>query len=397
MFEHEIERLRAAGLFREPPAGKTDRACPQGALIRLEGRDLVNFASNDYLGLAAHEALVLAAQDAARDFGAGGGASRLLSGGTVLHATLEQEAASFTGAPAALLFNSGYHANTGAIPALAAEEDLIFSDELNHASIIDGCRLSRAETLIYRHADTGHLRGLLEGACGRNKKTKGRKFIVTESVFSMDGDIAPLPAIAELAAEHGAVLYVDEAHAVGVLGGFLGRGGLARFGLSAGRREGGPGIISMSTFSKALGSYGAFVAADKGTVDWLRNTARTFIFSTALPPAPVAVALASLKLLREDAGRALIERLWGNRQTLYDGIRRNGFETGPTETPIIPILFDGAAEVLAASAALREAGFYVPAIRPPTVRRPRLRLQASAAHSPGQIERLLTALGKIKK
>ncbi|MDA8388557.1 MAG: 8-amino-7-oxononanoate synthase [Nitrospiraceae bacterium] len=388
MFEREIERLRAAGLFREP----SDRASLQGAVIAVGGRLLVNFASNDYLGLAAHEALIGASQQASIDFGSGGGAARLLSGGTGLHAALERASASFTGAPSALLFNSGYHANAGAIPALAAEGDLILSDELNHASIIDGCRLSKAETLIYRHADAAHLRQLLEAA---GKKAKRQKLIVTESVFSMDGDIAPLPALRELAGDHGAVLYVDEAHAIGVLGG--GRGGLHHFGLSAGQGEGGPAIVQMGTFSKALGSYGAFVAADPGTIEWLRNKARTFIFSTALPPGPAGAALAALKLLEDDAGRALVTRLWENRELFFDGVKKAGFETGPTGTPIVPVFFDGVGEALGASGRLLEAGFHAPAIRPPTVKRPRLRLQVSAAHSRDNLDRLLSALMKIRK
>ena len=372
-----------AGLYREA----ADRASSQGASISIGGRALVNFASNDYLGLAGHEALVLASQKAARDFGSGAGAARLLAGGTGLHAALEHKAAWFADAPAALLFNSGYHANTGAIPALAARGDLILSDELNHASIIDGCRLSKADTLIYRHADTAHLRNLLEGPDGKGRR---RKLIVTESVFSMDGDIAPLPALRELAAEHGAILYMDEAHAIGVLGG--GRGGLRHFGLSGGRNDGGPPIVLMGTFSKALGSYGAFVAADRGTIDWLRNTARTFIFSTALPPGPAGAALAALKLFEEGTGGELVGKLWENRQIFFDGLLKAGFETGPTRTPIVPVLFGGIQEALRAADGLLAAGFYAPAIRPPTVKRPRLRLQVSAAHSRDDLDRLLSAL-----
>ena len=387
VFEEKIERLRAMGLLRE----SRDRGSPQGPGIVIDGRALVNFASNDYLGLAANEALILASQRASREFGAGAGAARLLAGGARLHGELEREAASFMGAPGALLFNSGYHANTGAIPALAARGDAIFSDELNHASIIDGCRLSRADTFIYRHADAAHARQLLEKSGDKNK----RKLIITESVFSMDGDIAPLDALHGLAKDHGAILYVDEAHAVGVLGG--GRGGLSHFGLSAETGTTGAAIIRMGTFSKAFGSYGAFVAAGTGTVDWLRNAARTFIFSTALPPGPVGAALAALRLVGSDEGPALIARLWENREMLFRGLKEAGFETGPTRTPIIPVFFDAVDEALHASADLYAAGLYAPAIRPPAVDRPRLRLQASAAHSPEDIEGLLDALRRIRK
>ena len=380
VFEEEISRLRAMGLFRE----FLDRESPQGRLIAIGGRSLVNFASNDYLGLAASGTLIQAAQSATAEFGAGGGAARLLAGGAVLHGELERAAASFMGAPAALLFNSGYHANAGAIPAIAGHGDAIFSDELNHASIIYGCRLSKAETFIYRHADASHARQLLEKSGAR------RKLIITESVFSMDGDLAPLDGLHELAASSGAMLYVDEAHAIGVLGG--GRGGLRHFGLTPGAH-----VVQMGTFSKALGSYGAFIAAGTDAAGWLRNAARTFIFSTALPPGPVGASLAALKLIGSDAGAALMARLWENREMLFEGLRKAGFETGPTRTPVIPVLFDGVGDALRASHGLREAGFYAPAIRPPTVMRPRLRLQVSAAHTRADTESLLEAMKKLHK
>ena len=385
MFEREIGKLRGMGLFRQI----ADRASLQGPHIVIGGRRLVNFASNDYLGLAGNGALIAASQKAAAEYGAGGGAARLLAGGTALHEELEREAAVFMRAPAALLFNSGYHANMGAIPAMAGEGGAIFSDQLNHASIIDGCRLSRAETFVYRHADMSHLQKMLEAS------KAGQKLIVTESVFSMDGDIAPLATLYGLARDYQAVLYVDEAHAIGVLGG--GRGGLSHSGLPHQPGSGSPAVIRMGTFSKALGSYGAFVAADAGTIDWLKNTARTFIFSTALPPATAAASMAALKLVDSPAGQALLAKLRENIERLSRGLAQMGFCAGACSpgTPIIPVFFDTVEEALRASAGLHEAGFYAPAIRPPTVKRPRLRLQVSAAHSAEDIDGLLEALAKI--
>ncbi len=393
MFEKELDGLRQKGLLREV-ADRTGRQVPT---IRVGGRELVNFSSNDYLGLSASRGLALAAAGAAGDHGAGAGSARLLSGGTVLHRELEEKAASFTGAAAALLFNSGYHANTGAVPALAGPECVIFSDELNHASIIDGCRLSRAKTVIFRHADAGHLEGLLRAERPKSK----RALIVTESVFSMDGDIAPLDAITDLSARFGADLYVDDAHAFGVLG--KGKGGLAHFGLDRGENSGngGPAIIRMCTFSKALGSYGAFVASEKGVIEWLKNTARTFVFSTALPPSVAGASLAALEVLGSPEGLSLVEKLQGNIRHVREGLAGAGGpcfpgKAGADGSPIVPVLLNGVDEALRASRRLFDAGFYVPAIRPPTVRTPRLRLQVSAAHGAHDIDSLLAALALVQ-
>jgi 8-amino-7-oxononanoate synthase len=374
VFEKELESLRKNSLLR----GLRDRSSPQGARIAIGGRRYLNFASNDYLGLAAHPRLLDAAAAAMQRFGAGAGASRLLAGGCPLHDELEAALARLKGTEGALLFNSGYSANTGILPALARADDTIISDELNHASIIDGCRLSGAETLVYRHRDVDHLAELLKTARGRTK------IVATDAVFSMDGDIAPLKEIFGICQEHGALLYLDEAHATGVLGG--GRGALAHFGLSPG-----PRVVLMGTLSKALGSFGAFAAAEANTVKWLLNSARSFVFSTALPPAPVAAALEALRVLAEGGG--LLERLWENRRILKASLEGLGLDTGGSETPILPVLLRDTGEALALSERLFEGGIYAPAIRPPTVRRPRLRLTVTAAHSREDMERLVHALG----
>lgn len=373
MFEEELQNLSRENILRRV----LDRASAQGARVSIEGREMVNFASNDYLGLAAHPALLEAARRALDEFGLGSGASRLLAGGTAVHASLEARTAEFKGTEAALLFNSGYSANIGVIPALAREGDAIFSDELNHASLIDGCRLSKAKTLVYGHADAGHLEGLLKETQAR------RKVVATDSVFSMDGDTAPLAEIYELCSKYGAILYIDDAHATGVLGG--GRGSLAHFSL---KPE--PWVIQMGTFSKALGSFGAFAAGERGAVGWLRNSARSFIYSTALPACVAAASLAALEIAEKDAPR--VESLWKNRETLFAGLKEMGLDTGGSETPVIPIIMKSVPEALGLSERLREEGVFAPAIRPPTVKEPRLRLSVTAAHSEADIERLLSAL-----
>jgi 8-amino-7-oxononanoate synthase len=375
VFGPELQRLRRQRLLREI----RDRASAQGRTITINGKEFINFASNDYLGLANHPAPKEAAIEALRKFGTGAGASRLLSGGCVLHAKLEGRLAAFKGTEAALLFTSGYAANTGIIPAIAESGDAIFSDELNHASIIDGCRLSRAETHIYRHADAGHLESLLGQTEAR------RKIVVTDSVFSMDGDIAPLPDICGLCVKHDAILFMDDAHGTGVLGG--GRGALAHFGI---RPE--PWIIQMGTLSKALGSLGGFVAGSRKTVEWLVNSARSFIFSTALPAPVVAASLSALKILEGDT--SLVEKLRQNIETLTVKLKGLGLDTGKTESPIVPVILKSAGEALEMSARLLEEGIYAPAIRPPTVREPRLRLTVTALHTEEDIERLAAALEK---
>jgi 8-amino-7-oxononanoate synthase len=373
VFEEDLKILEKSALIRTI----RDRTSAQGARVVIGGREYLNFASNDYLGLSAHPALLKAATRALESYGMGSGASRLLGGGSDLHEELEARVASFKGTGAALLMNSGYSANAGVVPAIASEGDAVFSDELNHASLIDGSRLSRAKTHIYRHRDIEHLEGLLKNTPAR------RKIVVTDSVFSMDGDIVPLKGIYDLCLEYGAVLYLDDAHATGVLGG--GKGSLEHFSL---RPE--PWIIQMGTFSKALGSFGAFAAGSPDAIEWLVNSARSFIYSTALPACVVAASLEAMEIIDKDT--MLLERLWRNRERLFSGLKTLGFDTGESETPIIPIIMESVPEVVKLSERLAGEGIYAPAIRPPTVKAPRIRLSVTAAHTDEDIAVLLEAL-----
>ncbi|MCX7794332.1 MAG: 8-amino-7-oxononanoate synthase [Thermodesulfovibrionales bacterium] len=375
MFLERLNELEKAGLLR----AIIDRSSSQGRLINLKGRIMINFSSNDYLELSAHPLLKEAAIKAIENYGAGAGASRLLGGGTELHEILEERIARFKEAPSGLVLNSGYTANVSCIPCL--ETDYIFSDELNHASIIDGCRLSRSKVFIYRHCDTGHLEELLNSV-----DRDSSKVIITDSVFSMDGDIAPLKELVNLAERYNALLYIDDAHATGVLGD--GRGSLRHFHIS--HR---PFIIQMGTFSKALGAFGAYIVSDEAVKKWFINRARGFIYSTALPPSVIAMALKALEIIEDD--QSLINKLWKNRESLLQIFLRRGLETGPTETPIIPVFFRDIEEVSRVSRILFDEGIYAPAIRPPTVKRPRLRFTVTASHRDEDFELLEKTLRKV--
>ena len=282
-----------------------------GTRALIDGKELTLFCSNDYLGMASHPLVRDAAKEAIDEAGSGSGAAPLITGHKRYHERLTGEIAPFKGAQAALLFGSGYLANTGMLPALALEGDVILSDELNHASIIDGCRLSKAEVKTYRHCDAAALESALKASRGHE-----RKFIVTEGVFSMDGDVAPLPEIVRLAKRHGAYVILDEAHATGTLGP-TGRGTLEHFGLGA------DGVIQMGTLGKALGGYGAFVAASTEIAEWLTSSARSFVFSTALPPAVCAAASASLRVIEDEP-----ERLYRLRKK-----NKTGYGNGSQGTP----------------------------------------------------------------
>jgi len=351
-----------------------DRDSSQGRIIKKGGRELLNFSSNDYLGLASANTYK---NRTGKDLHGGAGASRLLSGGTTEHARLEREIALWKGTESSLLFTSGYAANTGAIPALSDEETVILSDELNHASIIDGCRLSRAEKIIYRHLDMKHLRSILTSTRFR------KKIIVTESVFSMDGDIAPIDELTEIASRHEALLYIDDAHATGVLGG--GKGSLTEFNL---RHQ--SFIIEMGTLSKAVGSIGGFIASTTLVREFLVNRARSLIYTTALPVHAVMTSIEGIRIIRETPD--LIRRLWRNREHLYSGLRDMNLDTGRSRTPIIPIMLNDNSSALKLSEFLSSRGIYAPAIRYPTVRRPRLRITVTASHQEDDLETLLQAL-----
>jgi len=383
MFRKSLRFLKEKNLLREIK----NRNSPQGARIIIDGKEYINFSSNDYLGLANHRYIIESAQKALEEFGCGSGSSRLLAGGSVLHEKLERKIMDFKGTGSALALNSGYAANTGIIPVIADEKDAIFSDELNHASIIDGCRLSSAKTIIYRHKDTSCLERLM-------KKTKAkRKIIVTDSIFSMDGDIAPLKEIYDIcgrlnagSAKPPVLLYIDEAHATGVLGN--GKGSLEHFGI---RPK--PWIIQMGTFSKALGSFGAFAAGSQDAIGWIINTARSFIFSTALPSCVIAASIAALELIEKDA--SLVKRLWLNREKTVKGLIRLGYDVMGSETPIIPVKTGTVESALKISQALFRKGIFAPAIRPPSVKEPRIRITVTAAHTGEDIERLIKALRSI--
>ncbi len=378
IFEKKLEKLKEENLYRSVKDVEARNAME----ITIQGKKYVNFASNDYLGLTQHPLVKEAAIEATKIFGAGGGASRLLSGGTILHKKLEELLSEFKTTESCLVLNSGYTANTSLIPALAGENDIIFSDELNHASIIDGCRLSRAEKIIYRHADIEDLKKLI-------KKTycKGKKIIVTDTVFSMDGDIAPIRELYELCKAEDALLYLDDAHGTGVLGN--GYGVLKHCGIKTEHF-----IIQMGTLSKAIGVFGAFVCGNSSIIEWFINSARGFIFSTSLPPCIVAAAYASLKIIIND--KELIKKLWQNTEKVMETIKNLGLKTTKTKTPIIPILFESIEQAIKASKILYDSGIYAPVIRPPTVKTPRIRITITAAHSESDIEKLCSALILIK-
>jgi 8-amino-7-oxononanoate synthase len=375
MFPEKINSLREKSLLRTT----TDRESAQGPEILIKGQEYVNFASNDYLGLAEHSYLAQKAKEALDRFGFGAGASRLLGGGTALHKELEQRTAGYKDTESALVFNSGFAANTGLIPALSDDETVLFSDELNHASIIDGCRLSRAQTIIYRHKDMSHLEALLKDTPVK------KRVIITDTVFSMDGDIAPLETLISLSKDYNAKLYLDDAHGTGVLGN--GRGALRHFNIKPDQ-----GIIQMGTFSKALGSFGAFLAGTGDLIDWSINSARSFIYSTALPACIIAASHAALELLEQDS--SLIRKLWENRKQTVSKIQEMGYEIMGSETPIIPIRTGSIENTLRISQHLFRNGIYAPAIRPPTVKDPRIRITVTAAHTEEDIKKLIDVLSK---
>ena len=368
--KEELELLKESHLFRTLKRVDSD----QSSRITINGRELISLCSNNYLGLANHQALKDASIAAIRDYGNSAAASRLISGNMKIHERLEDVTAELKGTETSLVFNTGYMANAGALQALAEERDAIFSDALNHASIIDGCRLSRAKVFVYHHRDVPHLRSLLSMAAGYR-----RRIVITDSVFSMDGDIAPLPDIITAVKDHDAILIVDDAHATGVLG-KTGHGSLEHFGLTDN------GIIQMGTYSKALGSFGAYIASTKQVKEYLINKARAFIYTTALPPSVIAASIAAIKILKED--HEILNILWRTTRLFGERLKSLGFNTLDSETPIIPILTGGVEDTLLFSKRLFEEGIYAAPIRPPTVPEGscRIRTTVTAAHSESDIE-----------
>jgi 8-amino-7-oxononanoate synthase len=361
----ELAELERRGRRR----GRRVLESPQGPRVRLDGRDVVNFSSNDYLGLAYHPALREAAHAAIDRWGVGAGASRLIVGNSEAHEQLEADVSAWLERPAARVFGSGYAANTGVIATLAGVDDVIFSDELNHASIIDGCRLSRARVRIFRHRDLGHLEAALREERGR------RRIVVSETLFSMDGDVADVEGLVALARSRDAITIVDDAHAVGAWGEH-GRG-LAGAG---------PDVV-IGTFGKALGAAGAFVAADAPVAELLWNSARSLVFSTALPPMVAAAASAAIAWVQSPDGDAA-------RQSLVNRIR----EARLGNRQIARVVIGDDARAMECTRQLLEAGVFVQGIRPPTVPEgtSRLRVSITAAHEPADIARLRTALDRLE-
>ncbi|MFH1848026.1 MAG: 8-amino-7-oxononanoate synthase [Candidatus Omnitrophota bacterium] len=379
----ELDGLRSMGLYRELSAieGK------QSAKIRIKGKDCINLCSNNYLGLANNPRMKKAAIEAVSRYGCGSGASRLVAGSMRLHEELEFSIARFKKQQAALLFNSGYTANLGIITALAQREDIVFCDRLNHASIIDGIILSRAEFKRYPHRDMQALKELLKAA-GNYKK----RIIVTDTVFSMDGDIAPLADIAELAKKYNAIVIADEAHATGVFG-QRGSGIAEEMGLEDAIDA------HMGTLSKALGGFGAYAAGRKELIEYLINKSRPFIYTTALPPSVAASSIAAIDIVRRDRG--LHKQLWRNAGFFRRGLIDCGFDILESRSQIIPIMVGDAALALEFSRRLFERGIFIQAIRPPTVPKGASRLRATimATHTEQQLKKALAILkeegGKI--
>jgi 8-amino-7-oxononanoate synthase len=374
LFRDELERRRAGGLRRS--LRHVDGA--QGTHLDIDGRRVLSLCSNNYLGIADHPALAAAAARAARDLGVGAGASRLISGSMRVHQRLEERLAAFKGAERCLLFTSGYHANLGAIAALVRDGDAVFSDALNHGSLIDGCRLSRAAVHIYPHGDVDGLAEQLRSA------TASRRLIVTDSIFSMDGDAAPLAAICDLAERYDAMVMVDEAHATGVRGP-RGAGLVDELGLQS------RVTVQMGTLGKAFGTFGAYIAGSAPLVEYLVNHARTFIYTTALPPPVVAAADAALTIVEsEPERRAALQR---NAARLRDGLTRLGYAIPVRESHILPVMIGDAEHATRVSAALLEHGVFAYGVRPPTVPPGTARIRATvmATHSDADVDAAIEA------
>ena len=378
--QSELNERATLGLLRQRYLLQS----PQKPHIIVDGKSYLSFCSNDYLGLANHPQLIAALQQGAQQHGVGAGAAHLVSGHHTTHHQLENELAAFAGKPAALLFSTGYMANLGVVQALVGRGDTVFADKFNHASLNDAMQLSRATVKRYRHHDMTQLAQLLEQA------RSGRKLVITDAVFSMDGDLAPLPELLALCEQHDAWLLVDDAHGFGVLGA-QGRGSLAHFGITSKR------IIYMATLGKAAGVFGAFVAAEQVVIDTLINHARSYIYTTAMPPALASALLESLRLIATgDELRGHLQRLIAQ---LRSGLQSLPWSLMPSATAIQPLLIGGNQAALDLSEGLRERGIWVAAIRPPTVPQgtARLRITLSAAHSAADVTRLIETLHELAR
>jgi glycine C-acetyltransferase len=378
----QVESFRVAGTYQR----LRELESPCEPISRYDGREVINLASNNYLGLANHPKLKEAAIAATREFGVGSGAVRTISGTMAMHMELERRIAVFKHVEACVVFQSGFTANAGTVSAILSKEDHIISDELNHASIIDGCRLSRAKIHVFRHADAADAEAKLAALEG----VPGRKLLITDGVFSMDGDIGPLPALVEAAEKYGAIMMIDDAHSSGVLG-RNGRGTVDHFGLH-GRVD-----IQVGTLSKSIGVLGGYVCGSKDFIEYLYHRARPFLFSTSHPPAVTAACLAAFDILENEPER--IEALWANTRYFKAELARLGFDTGRSETPITPILVGQAKTAHAFSAALFENGLLATGIGFPTVAegKARIRTIVTATHTREQLDRALEILERTAK
>ena len=386
----ELEALRERNLYR--PLREMSSA--QGPIVSIDGQRVISLSSNDYLGLTHHPRLREAALNAVRDFGVGSGAVRTIAGTMSMHQELEAELAAFKGTEAVLTFQSGFTANTGVIPTITGETDLIVSDALNHASIIDGMRLSKAPRKVFPHADVDALREILREAVESGRPGGSGPYrlilVVTDGVFSMDGDIAPLPGIVEAAEAYGAAVFVDDAHASGVLG-RNGRGSVDHFGLH------GRVAIQVGTLSKAVGSLGGYVAGSQALRDILIQRARPFLFSTSHPPAVVAACREAIRVMQDEP--ELIERLWANTRRFKAELTRLGFDTGASETPITPVMMGDPATAGRFSERLMDEGVFAQPVVYPTVAmdKARLRTIVTAAHADEQLDRALEAFDTVAR
>ena len=376
----ELKSIDEAGLLRSLRRIET----PQQVEVHSGDRELINFSSNDYLGLAAHESLRMAAQDGVETLGAGAGSARLISGSQTIAHELEAALAAFKQTEAALSFSSGYAAALGVVPALVGQGDVLVIDKLVHASLVDAARLSGAKLRVFKHNDLAELETILQWASGR----EGNTLVITESVFSMDGDLAPVRDLVQLKNRYGAWLMLDEAHATGLYG--EDRRGIAE------ERGVADGVeVQLGTLGKALGAAGGYICGSQALIDLLVNRARSFIFSTAPVPAQLAAAKRGVELVQSNEGEALRTRLWANVDALKNGLIQQGWKLPVVRSAILPLMIGDEREALALAERLREAGVWVPAVRYPTVARgaARLRVTVSAAHQPKHLDALLEALG----
>jgi glycine C-acetyltransferase len=378
----QLNEWRAAGTYQA--LRQLETACMP--VSRIDSREVINLASNNYLGLTNHPKLIEAALDATRRLGVGSGAVRTISGTMAIHMELERRIAEFKHVEACVVFQSGFTANAGAVSAILGPEDHIISDELNHASIIDGCRLSRAKIHVFPHRDVATADAKLAALTGQ----PGRKLLITDGVFSMDGDVAPLPALVEVTEKHGAIMMIDDAHSSGVLG-RNGRGTVDHFGLH-GRVH-----IQVGTLSKAIGALGGYVCGSRDFIDYLYQRARPFLFSTSHPPAVAASCITAFEILEQEPER--IENLWSNTRYFKEALKAAGLDTGVSETPITPIMIGDAAKAHAYSRAIFEEGVFATGIGFPTVPRGKARVRTivTATHTREQLNRAVEILVHVAK